>query len=308
MVKHLLTIFLSTFIFAQEQEYIPMSKENNAWKYNMKSLWNQCELSPNKIEYTLSTGDTQIINGIAYRAIYRQFDFISREFFLQVKNCDRDQKNSNYFTYLNENNYNDRILVAYIRDENKKVYVRQLHGYEEEHYDFSKEIATNPNPYNMELFNISSGIYYNIQTREFYWGVMRFGRFSRIVEGVGYNESEFIYAADNGYYSGNFYIDLIGFSTDGGQSYYKLNNEFLKVDKLEKSKTYKITENPVKNVLSLNTVKGIQEISIIDNNGRIILQKNKNFDKLNVAQLTIGKYYLVITTNQQKETLSFLKK
>lgn len=306
MKKYLFLFLTSSFIFAQE--YIPMSKENNAWKYNFASLWNQCELSPNKIEYTLSTGDTQIINGIEYRTIYRQFNFISREFFLQVKNCDRDQTNRNYLTYLNENNYNDRILVAYIRDENKKVYVRQLHGYEEEHYDFSKQIATNPNPYDVELLDIRSGIYYNIQTREFEWGAMRFGRFSRIVEGVGYNQSEFIYAADNGYFSGNFSINLIGFSTDGGQSYYKLNNEFLKVKQLEKSKTYKIVENPVKNLLMLNTTKGIKEISVVDNTGRIIFQQNDNFERISVNKLSVGKYYLVITTKEQKEILSFLKK
>jgi len=69
-----------------------------------------------------------------------------------------------------------------------------------------------------------------------------------------------------------------------------------------------ITENPTRSFVNLNTTKDIKEISIIDINGRIVLQQNNNFDKINVSKLTIGKYYLVITTHQQKEVISFLKK
>ncbi|MGU9940161.1 T9SS type A sorting domain-containing protein [Empedobacter brevis] len=307
MNKNLLFFIISTSMFAQE--YKPMSKENNSWKFQLSADPKEvdCELSQNKIDYTLSAKLTKVIEGKEYREIYRQFNFDSKESFQKAWMCDKVLFNGKFLGYLDENNYNQAILAGYIRDEDKKVFVRQLDGKEKKYFDFSEKITVNPIPYLEMLYEINEGTYYNIETREFVYKVLSMGHVSKIYEGVGFaGGTEFIYRAKDNIFGFKSY--MLGFSTDGGQSYYKLNNEFLKVDKLEKSKTYKITENPVKNVLILNTVKGIQEISIIDNNGRIILQKNKNFDKLNVAQLTIGKYYLVITTNQQKETLSFLKK
>lgn len=307
MNKNLLFFIISTSMFAQE--YKPMSKENNSWKFQLSADPKEvdCELSQNKIDYTLSAKLTKVIEGKEYREIYRQFNFDSKESFQKAWMCDKVLFNGKFLGYLDENNYNQAILAGYIRDEDKKVFVRQLDGKEKKYFDFSEKITVNPIPYLEMLYEINEGTYYNIETREFVYKVLSMGHVSKIYEGVGFaGGTEFIYRAKDNIFGFKSY--MLGFSADGGQSYYKLNNEFLKVDKLEKSKTYKITENPVKNVLILNTVKGIQEISIIDNNGRIILQKNKNFDKLNVAQLTIGKYYLVITTNQQKETLSFLKK
>ena len=204
-------------------------------------------------------------------------------------------------------NYNQAILVGYLRDdvENKKVYIRQFDGEEKEFYDFSEQVSVNPDPYVKNLYEINNATYFNISTREFVYKIPAQSVESRIYEGIGDIKSDFIYQTSNNI--DGFFSYLLGFSNDG-LNYYSKNNELLKITNVNVSKKYMITENPTRSFVNLNTTKDIKEISIIDINGRIVLQQNNNFDKINVSKLTIGKYYLVITTHQQKEVISFLKK
>ena len=309
MKKHLLFIFIGSIAFAQN--YIPMAKENNSWKLQLQTwpIGTECQNLPQeKIDYILSTKLLKIIDGKEYREIYRQYNFDSKESFQKAWLCDKTSEAGNYLGYLNENNYNQAILVGYLRDdvENKKVYIRQFDGEEKEFYDFSEQVSVNPDPYVKNLYEINNATYFNISTREFVYKIPAQSVESRIYEGIGDIKSDFIYQTSNNI--DGFFSHLLGFSNDDGLNYYSKNNELLKITNVNVSKKYMITENPTRSFVNLNTTKDIKEISIIDINGRIVLQQNNNFDKINVSKLTIGKYYLVITTHQQKEVISFLKK
>lgn len=68
--------------------------------------------------------------------------------------------------------------------------------------------------------------------------------------------------------------------------------------------------NPAREELNINTTSDItiSEIEITDLNGRLILSKNKDFNKIDIEKLQQGIYLLKITYNDEIEIKKFVKK
>ncbi|SFM71444.1 Por secretion system C-terminal sorting domain-containing protein [Algoriella xinjiangensis] len=311
MKKFVLILFCSPVLFAQD--YLPMAKENNSWKLKMDfglAIGQGCggQLPQKVVNYTIDLGETKTIDNITYKEVFRKHEFNSLASFQNAKNCDNNAENSKFLGYLNESNYNQKVLVGYLRDDvqTKKVYLRDLQNVEKEIYDFSKQVYIDPNYYVASLYAINNAQYFNVNTKEFVYKTPALNSVQNIYEGIGDIRSNFIYQTSNNI--DGVFCNLLGFSTDNGSSFYQKDNGLLKVNDLNSSKKYKLKQNPVSKSIEINSVKDIKEIKLIDVNGQIVLQQSTNFNQINVANLPIGKYYLVIISNSKQEVVSFLKK
>jgi len=78
----------------------------------------------------------------------------------------------------------------------------------------------------------------------------------------------------------------------------------------EFNKFFTIAQNPVNEKLYLinKTAKEIDFVTIIDNTGRALLTKYGNIDNLDVSFLQDGIYYIKISSENNYQTLKFLKK
>lgn len=311
MKKIVLILFCSPILFAQD--YLPMAKENNSWKLRMDfglAIGQGCgdQLSQKVVNYTIDLGESKTIDNVIYREVFRKHEFNSLASFQNAKKCDTNAESSRYLGYLNESNYNQKVLVGYLRDDvqAKKVYLRDLQNVEEEIYDFSKQVYINPNYYVKSLYEINNAQYFNVQTKEFVYKTPALSSVQNIYEGIGDIKSDFVYQTSNNI--DGVFCNLLGFSTDKGSSFYQKDNGLLKVNDLKPSKKYQLKQNPVSKSIEINTVKDIKQIKLIDVNGKIILQQETNFQQINVANLPVGKYYLVIISNSKEEVIGFLKK
>ena len=311
MEKIVLILFCSPILFAQD--YLPMAKENNSWKLRMDfglAIGQGCgdQLSQKVVNYTIDLGESKTIDNVIYREVFRKHEFNSLASFQNAKKCDTNAESSRYLGYLNESNYNQKVLVGYLRDDvqAKKVYLRDLQNVEEEIYDFSKQVYINPNHYVTSLYEINNAQYFNVQTKEFVYKTPALSSVQNIYEGIGDIKSDFVYQTSNNI--DGVFCNLLGFSTDKGSSFYQKDNGLLKVNDLKPSKKYQLKQNPVSKSIEINTVKDIKQIKLIDVNGKIILQQETNFQQINVANLPVGKYYLVIISNSKEEVIGFLKK
>ena len=311
MEKIVLILFCSPILFAQD--YLPMAKENNSWKLRMDfglAIGQGCgdQLSQKVVNYTIDLGESKTIDNVIYKEVFRKHEFNSLASFQNAKKCDTNAESSRYLGYLNESNYNQKVLVGYLRDDvqAKKVYLRDLQNVEEEIYDFSKQVYINPNYYVTSLYEINNAQYFNVQTKEFVYKTPALSYVQNIYEGIGDIKSDFVYQTSNNI--DGVFCNLLGFSTDNGSSFYQKDNGLLKVNDLKPSKKYQLKQNPVSKSIEINTVKDIKQIKLIDVNGKIILQQETNFQQINVADLPVGKYYLVIISNSKQEVIGFLKK
>lgn len=311
MKKIVLILFCSPILFAQD--YLPMAKENNSWKLRMDfglAIGQGCgdQLSQKVVNYTIDLGESKTIDNVIYKEVFRKHEFNSLASFQNAKKCDTNAESSRYLGYLNESNYNQKVLVGYLRDDvqAKKVYLRDLQNVEEEIYDFSKQVYINPNHYVTSLYEINNAQYFNVQTKEFVYKTPALSSVQNIYEGIGDIKSDFVYQTSNNI--DGVFCNLLGFSTDKGSSFYQKDNGLLKVNDLKPSKKYQLKQNPVSKSIEINTVKDIKQIKLIDVNGKIILQQETNFQQINVANLPVGKYYLVIISNSKEEVIGFLKK
>ena len=311
MEKIVLILFCSPILFAQD--YLPMAKENNSWKLRMDfglAIGQGCgdQLSQKVVNYTIDLGESKTIDNVIYKEVFRKHEFNSLASFQNAKKCDTNAESSRYLGYLNESNYNQKVLVGYLRDDvqAKKVYLRDLQNVEEEIYDFSKQVYINPNYYVTSLYEINNAQYFNVQTKEFVYKTPALSYVQNIYEGIGDIKSDFVYQTSNNI--DGVFCNLLGFSTDKGSSFYQKDNGLLKVNDLKPSKKYQLKQNPVSKSIEINTVKDIKQIKLIDVNGKIILQQETNFQQINVADLPVGKYYLVIISNSKQEVIGFLKK
>ncbi|MEG0929801.1 T9SS type A sorting domain-containing protein [Algoriella sp.] len=311
MEKIVLILFCSPILFAQD--YLPMAKENNSWKLRMDfglAIGQGCgdQLSQKVVNYTIDLGESKTIDNVIYKEVFRKHEFNSLASFQNAKKCDTNAESSRYLGYLNESNYNQKVLVGYLRDDvqAKKVYLRDLQNVEEEIYDFSKQVYINPNYYVTSLYEINNAQYFNVQTKEFVYKTPALSSVQNIYEGIGDIKSDFVYQTSNNI--DGVFCNLLGFSTDKGSSFYQKDNGLLKVNDLKPSKKYQLKQNPVSKSIEINTVKDIKQIKLIDVNGKIILQQETNFQQINVADLPVGKYYLVIISNSKQEVIGFLKK
>ena len=311
MEKIVLILFCSPILFAQD--YLPMAKENNSWKLRMDfglAIGQGCgdQLSQKVVNYTIDLGESKTIDNVIYKEVFRKHEFNSLASFQNAKKCDTNAESSRYLGYLNESNYNQKVLVGYLRDDvqAKKVYLRDLQNVEEEIYDFSKQVYINPNYYVTSLYEINNAQYFNVQTKEFVYKTPALSYVQNIYEGIGDIKSDFVYQTSNNI--DGVFCNLLGFSTDKGSSFYQKDNGLLKVNDLKPSKKYQLKQNPVSKSIEINTVKDIKQIKLIDVNGKIILQQETNFQQINVANLPVGKYYLVIISNSKQEVIGFLKK
>ncbi|MEG0697368.1 MAG: T9SS type A sorting domain-containing protein, partial [Algoriella sp.] len=146
----------------------------------------------------------------------------------------------------------------------------------------------------------------NVQTKEFVYKTPALSSVQNIYEGIGDIKSDFVYQTSNNI--DGVFCNLLGFSTDKGSSFYQKDNGLLTANDLKPSKKYQLKQNPVSKSIEINTVKDIKQIKLIDVNGKIILQQETNFQQINVADLPVGKYYLVIISNSKQEVIGFLKK
>ena len=311
MEKIVLILFCSPILFAQD--YLPMAKENNSWKLRMDfglAIGQGCgdQLSQKVVNYTIDLGESKTIDNVIYKEVFRKHEFNSLASFQNAKKCDTNAESSRYLGYLNESNYNQKVLVGYLRDDvqAKKVYLRDLQNVEEEIYDFSKQVYINPNYYVTSLYEINNAQYFNVQTKEFVYKTPALSSVQNIYEGIGDIKSDFVYQTSNNI--DGVFCNLLGFSTDKGSSFYQKDNGLLKVNDLKPSKKYQLKQNPVSKSIEINTVKDIKQIKLIDVNGKIILQQETNFQQINVGNLPVGKYYLVIISNSKQEVIGFLKK
>ncbi|MEG1197904.1 MAG: T9SS type A sorting domain-containing protein, partial [Algoriella sp.] len=266
------------------------------------------QLSQKVVNYTIDLGESKTIDNVIYKEVFRKHEFNSLASFQNAKKCDTNAESSRYLGYLNESNYNQKVLVGYLRDDvqAKKVYLRDLQNVEEEIYDFSKQVYINPNYYVTSLYEINNAQYFNVQTKEFVYKTPALSSVQNIYEGIGDIKSDFVYQTSNNI--DGVFCNLLGFSTDKGSSFYQKDNGLLKVNDLKPSKKYQLKQNPVSKSIEINTVKDIKQIKLIDVNGKIILQQETNFQQINVADLPVGKYYLVIISNSKQEVIGFLKK
>lgn len=266
------------------------------------------QLSQKVVNYTIDLGESKTIDNVIYKEVFRKHEFNSLASFQNAKKCDTNAESSRYLGYLNESNYNQKVLVGYLRDDvqAKKVYLRDLQNVEEEIYDFSKQVYINPNYYVTSLYEINNAQYFNVQTKEFVYKTPALSYVQNIYEGIGDIKSDFVYQTSNNI--DGVFCNLLGFSTDNGSSFYQKDNGLLKVNDLKPSKKYQLKQNPVSKSIEINTVKDIKQIKLIDVNGKIILQQETNFQQINVGNLPVGKYYLVIISNSKQEVIGFLKK
>ncbi|GEM_PF-1443206 len=312
MKKILLFTFISPLLFAQD--YLPMNKEGNVWRLVMtvySGIADECQNLPQKnVNYNISLGNIVTFENKEYREVYRQHEFNSLESFQKSALCDLKAEGGFFLGYLNESNYNDKVLVGYLRDDvsTKKVYYKSLDTTEIQLHDFNAEIVDPMiDPYEVSLVEINNAQYFNIDTKEFVYKAIATNFTQFVYEGIGDIKSDFVYQNANAIDGIQTY--LLAFSADQGNTFYKKDNELLKVTDLHKSLKYQLKQNPVKQFLELNTIQDIRELLIVDVTGRTVLKVDNNQKfKVDVSSLSLGKYYLIINTNQKQEVVSFLKK
>ena len=72
----------------------------------------------------------------------------------------------------------------------------------------------------------------------------------------------------------------------------------LGVEDLNLDKLIKISPNPTKNTLRIKTTVELSKVSIYTTQGKEVLVKTKNLDKINVSNLSRGIYFIKLKTDQ----------
>ncbi len=82
-------------------------------------------------------------------------------------------------------------------------------------------------------------------------------------------------------------------------------NNFNSIEKSEVS----LYPNPTNNILNINSVETVKSVTIIDINGRTVLQNNINLNnpEINVAELNSGIYFVSVTTDLGTSTQKIIK-
>lgn len=75
------------------------------------------------------------------------------------------------------------------------------------------------------------------------------------------------------------------------------------------SEKLSLQQNPVKNILSINSSTIIDDITVFDMNGRSVLSRDVNQDnpQIDITTLTTGKYILQVNGNNSSATTKFIK-
>jgi len=103
-------------------------------------------------------------------------------------------------------------------------------------------------------------------------------------------------------------FQLLGFSTNNGQTFYNKENQSLVINEIQNLNAIKIYPNPTHQFLNIQADSTIQDISIYNLNGKNI-SNHHSTKKIDVSNLTSGTYLIKIefkngTIQQQK----FIKK
>lgn len=304
MKKFLFFIFGSTFAIAQN--YQPLVNTNHVWKF---SFIPSAYCNPNQplesVNYKTSLGNDIEIDGITYKEVKKQFEFENLAQFQEVKNCDNNQEDHFFLSFLNDSNYNSQISAGYIREDiaERKVFIKPLNGTEKLLYNFEHDFSVNP--INLSLIEVTTADVYNQTTSNYKFGLPYGNGYYNILESIG-DESDLITSTKINIDGTK--INLEAFSTDNGSTFYQRNNDVLELTDIITDKNYKIVQNPVANNLILTNYSNIDQIQIVDSSGKIILTKKDKFNAISTQHLIKGTYYLIISSDKKISKIQFLKK
>lgn len=299
MKKLFLLLFIPLFLDAQE--YLPILQENKVWKYSFSGN-PQCSDYRGFIELDYSLGAEAVINGKTYKTLFQQYYFDSYAHFLYHKNCDIEHDAEHYLYHLNASNYNRKNHVGYVREdiENKKVFIIK---HPTNTHEF---VLFNFQPSNYTLREINPVQVYNINSSQYKFDT-HYDLTPTYTIYTGIGDGEDFLTPTFGHIDPP-YIFLIAFSTDFGQTFYNYLNQNLSINDVENSSEYYLKSNIATHWLELNTTERIKSIKILNQMGQPLLFKIKNYNPINIQNLPLGKYYLIIETDHNTSKLKFIKK
>lgn len=82
---------------------------------------------------------------------------------------------------------------------------------------------------------------------------------------------------------------------------------FLNISENHSQENFKIFPNPVKEILNIQTDKNVENITILDVNGRKISEQKSDSKMVNVKSFPKGTYFILITSDNKKSVLKFIK-
>jgi hypothetical protein len=106
-------------------------------------------------------------------------------------------------------------------------------------------------------------------------------------------------------------LDLLGndriFNNTIDLGAYEFNSSTLSTDYFDfNTNTLSVYPNPVKDLININTIDNVKNVTIFNVNGQKVLEI-ANYSQINVSNLPTGMYFLNIKTNQRNQVIRILK-